>query len=89
MIADASATIGRCGAPGSGRDAGRHRPDRGAFLREDWGDRRATLDFATSHPETHPFVADAEGWRAPRLVRGDSPEWQPAGIWGQFNLALG
>ncbi len=32
-----------------------------AFLREDWGDRRANLDFATSHPETHPFVADADG----------------------------
>jgi predicted N-acetyltransferase YhbS len=32
-----------------------------AFLREDWGDRRANLDFATSHPETRPFVADADG----------------------------
>lgn len=28
-------------------------------------------------------------WRAPRLVRGDPPVWQPTAIWGQFNLALG
>ena len=32
-----------------------------AFLREDWGDRRLNLEFVTSHPETHPFVADADG----------------------------
>jgi GNAT superfamily N-acetyltransferase len=28
-------------------------------------------------------------WRAPRLVHGDPPPWQPTAIWGQFNLALG
>jgi GNAT superfamily N-acetyltransferase len=28
-------------------------------------------------------------WRAPRLVRGDPPIWQPTAIWGQFSLALG
>ena len=32
-----------------------------ALLREDWGDRRPNLDFAVAHPETHPFVADADG----------------------------
>ena len=32
-----------------------------AFIRADWGDRRSYLDFATRHPETHPFVAEAEG----------------------------
>ena len=31
-----------------------------AFIRADWGDRRSYLDFATRHPETHPFVAEAE-----------------------------
>jgi predicted N-acetyltransferase YhbS len=30
-----------------------------------------------------------DGWRAPRLVRGDPLPWQPSAIWGQFNLALG
>jgi GNAT superfamily N-acetyltransferase len=30
-----------------------------------------------------------ESWRAPRLVRGEPPAWQPTAIWGQFNLALG
>jgi GNAT superfamily N-acetyltransferase len=30
-----------------------------------------------------------ESWRAPRLVRGDPPAWQPTAIWGQFNLAMG
>ncbi len=30
-----------------------------------------------------------ESWRAPRLVRGDAPAWQPTAIWGQFNLAHG
>jgi predicted N-acetyltransferase YhbS len=32
-----------------------------AFVREDWGDRRSYLDFATRHPETQPFVAEADG----------------------------
>jgi GNAT superfamily N-acetyltransferase len=32
-----------------------------AFVRENWGDRRLYLDFATRHPETHPFVAEADG----------------------------
>jgi predicted N-acetyltransferase YhbS len=31
------------------------------FLRQDWGDRRFNLEFVTSHPETKPFVADADG----------------------------
>jgi predicted N-acetyltransferase YhbS len=31
-----------------------------AFIRADWGDRRSYLDFATRHPETHPFVAEAD-----------------------------
>ena len=30
-----------------------------------------------------------EAWRAPRLIRGEPLDWQPASIWGQFNLALG
>jgi predicted N-acetyltransferase YhbS len=30
-----------------------------ALIRADWGDRRSYLDFATRHPETHPFVAEA------------------------------
>jgi predicted N-acetyltransferase YhbS len=30
-----------------------------------------------------------EGWRAPRLIRGDRLAWQPEAIWGQYNLALG
>ena len=32
-----------------------------AFIRENWGDRRPYLDFATRHAETQPFVADADG----------------------------
>ena len=32
-----------------------------AFIRENWGDRRLNLDFVTRHPETHPFVAEADG----------------------------
>ena len=32
-----------------------------AFIRADWGDRRSYLDFVTRHPETHPFVAEADG----------------------------
>ena len=32
-----------------------------AFVRENWGDRRLYLDFATRHPETHPFVAETDG----------------------------
>ena len=32
-----------------------------AFILADWGDRRSYLDFATRHPETHPFVAEADG----------------------------
>ena len=31
-----------------------------AFVRENWGDRRLYLDFATRHAETHPFVAEAD-----------------------------
>jgi GNAT superfamily N-acetyltransferase len=30
-----------------------------------------------------------EAWRAPRLIRGDSLDWHPEHIWGQFNHALG
>jgi ribosomal protein S18 acetylase RimI-like enzyme len=30
-----------------------------------------------------------EAWRAPRLIRGQPLDWQPDGIWGQFNHALG
>ena len=32
-----------------------------AFLREQWGDRRPNLAFATTHPQSRPFVADADG----------------------------
>jgi predicted N-acetyltransferase YhbS len=32
-----------------------------AFLREAWGDRRASLEFATRDPQTRPFVADDDG----------------------------
>ncbi|HEX6868612.1 MAG TPA: GNAT family N-acetyltransferase [Candidatus Limnocylindrales bacterium] len=31
------------------------------FLRQEWGDRRLNLEFVTGHPETRPFVADADG----------------------------
>ena len=31
------------------------------FLRQHWGDRRLNLEFVVGHPETHPFVADADG----------------------------
>ena len=30
-----------------------------------------------------------ESWRAPRLVRGEPPAWDPSAIWGQFNHAFG
>lgn len=30
-----------------------------------------------------------ESWSAPRLVRGDSMDWDPTAIWGQFNFAIG
>ena len=30
-----------------------------------------------------------EAWRAPRLIRGDPLDWEPAAIWGQFNFAIG
>jgi predicted N-acetyltransferase YhbS len=36
-------------------------PVAAAFLRENWGDRRGNLAFVTSHPETRPFVAEADG----------------------------
>jgi predicted N-acetyltransferase YhbS len=31
------------------------------FLAHHWGDRRINLEFVIGHPETRPFVADAEG----------------------------
>ena len=31
----------------------------------------------------------SEAWRAPRLHRGAPLDWAPAGIWGQFNHAMG
>jgi GNAT superfamily N-acetyltransferase len=31
------------------------------FGRNDWGDRRQYLEFVIGHPETRPFVADADG----------------------------
>ena len=45
-------------------------------------DNRAGLEW---------LVADGwtEAWRAPRLVRGDPLDWEPAAIWGQFNFAIG
>ena len=30
-----------------------------------------------------------EAWRAPRLIRGEPPDWHPDHIWGQFNHAMG
>ena len=36
-------------------------PIAGAFLRQDWGDRRKNLEFVTDHAEARPFVADADG----------------------------
>lgn len=30
-----------------------------------------------------------EAWRAPRLIRGEPLVWQPEGLWGQFNHAVG
>jgi hypothetical protein len=32
-----------------------------AFLGDGWGDRRTNLEFAVAHPQTSPFVADADG----------------------------
>jgi predicted N-acetyltransferase YhbS len=32
-----------------------------AFLHEDWGDRRLTLDFVSRHDRTRPFVAETDG----------------------------
>jgi len=31
------------------------------LLSQDWGDRRLYLEFALAHPETQPFVAEADG----------------------------
>lgn len=31
----------------------------------------------------------SEAWRAPRLVLGEAPRWDPAMLWGQFNHAMG
>ncbi len=31
------------------------------FLRQDWGDRRLYLEFVIDHPESQPFVAEADG----------------------------
>jgi predicted N-acetyltransferase YhbS len=28
-------------------------------------------------------------WRAPRMIRGEMPAWQPNAIWGQFDHAVG
>ncbi|HEX7948701.1 MAG TPA: GNAT family N-acetyltransferase [Candidatus Limnocylindrales bacterium] len=28
-------------------------------------------------------------WRAPRLIRGPMPDWNPSAIWGQFDHAIG
>jgi hypothetical protein len=28
-------------------------------------------------------------WSAPRMIRGETLEWRPESIWGQFNLAIG
>ena len=28
-------------------------------------------------------------WSAPRMIRGEMPEWRPGWIWGQFNHAMG
>jgi hypothetical protein len=28
-------------------------------------------------------------WSAPRMIRGDMPEWHPERIWGQLNHAMG
>ena len=43
--------------------------------------------------EAGAFALEADGWteawRAPRLVRGERLEWEPTGIWGQFNHAVG
>jgi predicted N-acetyltransferase YhbS len=36
-------------------------PVAAAILRENWGDRRLNLEFATSHPSSRPFVAEADG----------------------------
>ena len=36
-------------------------PITATFIRNDWGDRRLNLEFVTSHPETHPIVAEADG----------------------------
>lgn len=30
-----------------------------------------------------------EAWRAPRMIRGRMPPWQPSAIWGQFDHAIG
>jgi len=30
-----------------------------------------------------------DAWSAPRLIRGEMPDWQPNAIWGQFDHAVG
>jgi predicted N-acetyltransferase YhbS len=30
-----------------------------------------------------------ESWHAPRLIRGEMPDWDPNAIWGQFDYAIG
>ena len=30
-----------------------------------------------------------EAWQAPRMIRGEPLDWDPAAIWGQFNHAMG
>ena len=30
-----------------------------------------------------------EAWTGPRLVRGETLDWRPDAIWGQFNHAMG
>ena len=62
MIADTPATIGQVHSPTiRPMTAADVDPVAAAFLRNDWGDRRLNLEFVTSHPETHPIVAEADG----------------------------
>ena len=62
-------------------------PITATFIRNDWGDRRLNLEFVTSHPETHPIVAEADGVvvgtgvaQRPRAGRLDRDDLRGAGL---------
>jgi predicted N-acetyltransferase YhbS len=47
--------------------------------------------LATNTAGLERLLADGwvNSWHAPRMIRGEMPPWQPDGIWGQFDHAIG